>query len=202
MPDEQQRGEQLRRLPSYAGVAGGQRRQPQQHQAAHDLALHLRPRARPRASGSASAGAARAARWGCGGSRGRRTPSRSRTPASGAAASSSTTARARSIATSASVGQLHRRPAAGHRHHVVEGHRAHAHLHGLHAAIQLPRPSRDPPTAGDVPASADRRHVDLDTLTPLRGRAAPPARLLSNVPGRPGAHGGSNPCRRGSSGSS
>ena len=42
-PRGQQRGHQLRRLASYAGVAGRQRREPQQHQPAHDLALHLRP---------------------------------------------------------------------------------------------------------------------------------------------------------------
>ncbi len=74
-------GDQLRHLRSYAGPAGRQRREPQQHQPADDLALDLRTRARQRASGPATAAAGRASRSGCAGSRGRRTRWRSRRPA-------------------------------------------------------------------------------------------------------------------------
>ena len=41
----QQAGQELRGLPAYAGVSGRQRREPQQHQRAHHLALDLRTRA-------------------------------------------------------------------------------------------------------------------------------------------------------------
>ena len=44
------------------------------------------------------------------------------------------------------LGQRHRGPVAGHRDHVLERHRTHVHLHGLHVAIQLPGRSTAPPS--------------------------------------------------------
>ena len=80
MPGRQQPGHQLGRLAADAGVPGRQRREPQQHQRAHHLALDLGTGARRRASGPAIAAAARASRPGCGGWPARRTRWRCRTP--------------------------------------------------------------------------------------------------------------------------
>ena len=81
-PVGQQLGQQPRRLEADPGVPGGQRGEPQQHQRAGHLALHLRARSRPRASGPATSAAARASRSGCAGWPARRTRWRCRTTAS------------------------------------------------------------------------------------------------------------------------
>ena len=80
MPADSSAGHQLGGLAADAGVPGRQRREPQQHQCAHHLALDLGARARQRASAPATAAAARASRPGCGGWPGRRNRSRCRTP--------------------------------------------------------------------------------------------------------------------------
>ena len=77
----QQPGQQPRGLDADPGVPGRQRRQSQQHQARAPPRARPRGRSPRRASGPATSAAARASRPGCGGWRGRRTPSRSRTPA-------------------------------------------------------------------------------------------------------------------------
>ena len=80
-PGREHRGVGGRDDRPHAGAPGGQRREPQQHQRAHDLALDLVPRARRRASGSARAAARAASRPGCAASPARRSRSRRRSAA-------------------------------------------------------------------------------------------------------------------------
>ena len=70
----------LRGLQPDAGVAGGQGREPQQHQRPGHLALDLGAAAGGVRADQRASAAGRAARWGCAGWRGRRSRSRCRTP--------------------------------------------------------------------------------------------------------------------------
>ena len=133
----QQRGEQLRRLPSYAGVAGGEGREPQQHEAAHDLALDLGAGPRGVRADQRALELLTELAWDVAGGEGAepgRDPVRRR-------------GRGRELLhhrpgpvdrVQRLVRQLHGGPCTRHRDHVVDGHRADAHQNGLHAAIQLP----------------------------------------------------------------
>ena len=77
----EQGGVGLRRLGADAGAAGGQRRQPQQHQRPHDLALDLGPGAGRVRADQRCAAAERAATAGCAGWPARRSRSRRRSAA-------------------------------------------------------------------------------------------------------------------------
>ena len=193
-PRGQQRRQQLRGLPPDAGVTGGQRREPQQHQAPHDLALHLGPGARGvRADQRALELLAQLARDVAGreGAESRRDPVRR-------------CGRGRELLDHRPsavdggervLGQRDRGPAPGHRDHVVERHRTHAHLHHLHVAIQLPGRSLAPPSQrrGCLGSETDR----AADPSPLRGVVRRPRRSTVIRSRAVRAHGGSSPCRPG-----
>ena len=143
-PRREQRRHQLRRLASDAGVAGRQRREPQQHQPAHHLALHLGTGSRRvRADQGALELLAQL---------GRDVPGRQ-----GAEPGRDPVRRGRGRGQLLDdrpcsvdrrerlVGQLDPGLGTCHGHHVVEGHRADAHPHALHAVIQLPAVTPTPP---------------------------------------------------------
>ena len=112
-----------RHLRPYAGPAGRQRREAQQHQPAHDLALDLRAASRRRASGPASAAAGRASRSGCAGWPGHRSRWRCRTPEWAPRPAPRRRPRARSMAASASCVEHDRGAVAGDGDDLVEGER-------------------------------------------------------------------------------
>ncbi len=96
-PGGEHRGVRRGRDRPDAGPAGRQRGQPQQHQAADDLALDLGARCPRRASGSGCAAAGPAARPGCAWSPGRRSRSRCRSAAPTSSARPSMIDRVRAI---------------------------------------------------------------------------------------------------------
>ncbi len=177
-----------------AGVAGGQRREPQQHQAAHDLALDLGAGARGvRADQRALELLAQLARDVAGreGAEPRRDPVRR-----GGGGRELLDHGPGAVDRGERVlGQRHRGPVPGHRDHVVEGHRTHAHLHGLHVAIQLPGRSIAPPPRR--PGCLGSETDGAADGSPLRGVGGRPLRSTVERSRAVRAHGGSSPCRPG-----